>query len=146
MNKLLLIFIFGLFSLSNAQIEEIMEDIEDDEEILSTVINEPENVSTIEVPQKVNIKLHESYYRLVLALAILITAPIFLFIIFRYIGKSSSEEKVTVVGLVLVIQGTLFIVTATTTSEALTASIGLLAAVGGYVLRGTNEEKNKKKS
>lgn len=135
-----------LLGIGYTQIDDLLRTVEKQEETLSEIVNESEN--TTPMLKAINTRLHESYYRFYLALAILISSPISLFVTLKFLPKKeeSTDEIVTISGLVMVIHGTLFIVTSTISSEALTASIGLLAAVGGYVLRGTGAEtKNKGK-
>lgn len=125
---------------------EPLRDAETQEHMLAEVTDKPEGEKIQPMIQAINARLHESYYRFYLALAILISSPLSLFVTLKFLPKTekSTDEIVTIAGLVMVIHGTLFIVTATISSEALTASIGLLAAVGGYVLRGATSEKSNK--
>ena len=144
MYKLLISIIFiMMLSIAHSQIDEILADVQSKEQVLSDVVIQTESPQP--VIKQTTSRLHESYYRFYLALAILIGSPLSLFVILKFLPKNdkSTDEVVTISGLVMVIYGTLFIVTATISSEALTASIGLLAAVGGYVLRGTNGKDKK---
>jgi hypothetical protein len=86
-------------------------------------------------------------HKLYLLLGILIFTPIFLWLVLVYIRKCDSLDSEGVVhasGLVLIIQSTTFIVIAAPTSEQLTAAIGVLAAIAGYLFGSSSKKKQEK--
>ena len=92
-------------------------------------------------------RLMQERHKLYLLVGILIFTPIFLWLVLIYVRKSDSMDTEAVVhasGLVLIIQSTTFIVIAAPTSEQLTAAIGVLAAIAGYLF-GTSSKKKQEK-
>lgn len=74
--------------------------------------------------------------RMNLLIAIIISTPILLVIVLFCLKNSprcSEESMVSSVGLVLVIEGTMFIGVSAQTNEQLTAPIGILGAIAGYL-------------
>jgi len=89
----------------------------------------------------------QEQHKLYLLLGILIFTPIFLWLVLIYIRKCDSLDSEGVVhasGLVLIIQSTTFIVIAAPTSEQLTAAIGVLAAIAGYLFGSSSKKKQEK--
>ena len=145
--NVLIIMITLFVGLSFTQIDLLLKDIENNEQGLTeavkkstTVTVKTDKTKTEKKKKFIGLKLHESYYRLWLSLALIFSSTAFLIIILKYVPNIDKETLITLVGLILVIQGALYIVTASISSEALTAAIGLLAAVGGYVLRGVGDK------
>jgi len=152
MNKVLIVMITLYVGLAFTQVDLLLQDIKNKEQDLTEAVKKSTTVAvkTDEIKsdvkkKKYGLKLHESYYRLWLSLALIFSSTAFLVIILKYVKDVDKETLVTVVGLILVIQGSLYIVTASISSEALTAAIGLLAAVGGYVLRGVGDKFKEEK-
>ncbi|MFH2129588.1 MAG: hypothetical protein ABIK68_04380 [bacterium] len=74
--------------------------------------------------------------KLFLIFAVMGVTPVFLLIILYFISRSgvyTAENIVNGSGLVLVIQATLLIVIAAPTTEQLTAAIGVIGAIAGYL-------------
>ena len=135
MKRLIFLFLLMLGT-SSAQIDDLLEDLEEAEQIVEEAI--PTIVQSLH--------LSESYYRLYLVFVIMGAAVLFMWLILRAIGKTkdhSSEDVISASGLVIVVMATLFIVIASTTTEALTAAIGLIGAVCGYVLGNLTKDKKK---
>jgi hypothetical protein len=89
----------------------------------------------------------QEQHKLYLLIGILIFTPIFLWLVLVYIRKCDSLDSEGVVhasGLVLIIQSTTFIVIAAPTSEQLTAAIGVLAAIAGYLFGSSSKKKQEK--
>jgi len=141
----IVIILFLFMCVASSQISDLIGDIQDQnhEDIIEQDGHDAEEVMAPVVVKSLH--LSESYYRLYLVYCILATAVIFMWIILRFISKSpthTSDDIVTGAGLVVVVMGTLFIVIASTTTEALTAAIGLLGAVGGYVFGKGGKDKS----
>ena len=135
-----LFFILVVFSYSN--VGDILDRLEYEEDnLVEQMMAEvaPEATPIVYTPPPIISRadhLSESYYRLYLVIGILITSILFMWIVTRVISKSpdyKSSDLVTASGLILVVQGTLFVVIAAVSTEALTAAIGLLGGVGGYL-------------
>ncbi len=78
--------------------------------------------------------------RLYLIFSVMGVTPLFLIIILFFISRSklySAESIVHGSGLVLVIQATLLVVIAAPTTEQLTAAIGVIGAIAGYLFGST---------
>lgn len=74
--------------------------------------------------------------RMWLLIAIIVSTPVILsMVLFCLKNKDncSEESLVNAIGLVLVIEGTMFISVSAITSEQLTAPIGILGAIAGYL-------------
>ncbi|MCF6188644.1 MAG: hypothetical protein L3J49_14370 [Desulfobulbaceae bacterium] len=81
-------------------------------------------------------RMLQEKHRLWLLIAIVVSTPILLIIILFCMKKApdcSGESLVNAVGLVLVIEGTMFIAVSAVTTEQLTAPIGILGAIAGYL-------------
>jgi len=133
-----LFFILVVFSYS--QVGDILSDLEyQEDDLVEQMVAEATPTATTYYPPPIISRashLSESYYRLYLVIGILITSILFMWIVTRVISKSpdyKSSDLVTASGLILVVQGTLFVVIAAVSTEALTAAIGLLGGVGGYL-------------
>ncbi|HHB75214.1 MAG TPA: hypothetical protein ENK84_01540 [Desulfobulbus sp.] len=80
--------------------------------------------------------LLQERHRMFLLLAIVVSTPILLALVLFFLKKapnSSGESLVHAIGLVLVIEGTMFIAVSAITTEQLTAPIGILGAIAGYL-------------
>ncbi len=75
-----------------------------------------------------------------------IMTPVFLYLVLSFLKNSSDNSGTNIVnatGLILVIQATVLIVVTSTTSEQLTAAIGVIAAIAGYLFgSSTQQQKN----
>lgn len=74
--------------------------------------------------------------RLWLLIVITVSTPILLAIVLlclKKVPECSGESLVNAIGLVMVIEGTIFITVAAATTEQLTAPIGILGAIAGYL-------------
>jgi hypothetical protein len=89
-----------------------------------------------------------------LLLAIVVSTPILLVLALFFLKKTpdcTGESLVSAVGLVLVVEGTMFIAVSAITTEQLTAPIGILGAIAGYLFgsakrRGLDKSKNPQKT
>ncbi|MBU0945701.1 MAG: hypothetical protein KJ804_05250 [Proteobacteria bacterium] len=84
----------------------------------------------------VEYRMLQEKHRLRLLVAIVVSTPILLVIILFCLKNApncSGESLVNAVGLVLVIEGTMFIAVSAVTTEQLTALIGILGAIAGYL-------------
>ena len=82
--------------------------------------------------------------KIILLVCIIVMTPIFLYLVLSHIKNAkdhSSDHVVHGSALVLVIQGTTFIVMASPTSEQLTAAIGVLGAIAGYLFGSATRRK-----
>ncbi len=110
--------------------------------------NSPSKVEQQHLPSQKNVenevllardadyRMLQEKHRLWLLVAIVISTPILLIIILFCMKKApdcSGESLVNAVGLVLVIEGTMFIAVSAVTTEQLTAPIGILGAIAGYL-------------
>lgn len=110
--------------------------------------NSPSKVEQQHLPSQKNVenevlqardadyRMLQEKHRLWLLVAIVISTPILLIIILFCMKKApdcSEESLVNAVGLVLVIEGTMFIAVSAVTTEQLTAPIGILGAIAGYL-------------
>lgn len=81
-------------------------------------------------------RMLQERHRMWLLGGIVISTPVMLALVLfclKKIPNCSSESLVTAVGLILVIEGTMFIGVSALTTEQLTAPIGLLGAIAGYL-------------
>lgn len=89
-------------------------------------------------------KLQEQH-RFYIIIGLIIATPIFLLILLYFIKQSQDYTEHAIIhasGLVLVIQATAIVVIASPTTEQLTAAIGVLAAIAGYLF-GTAKKVGK---
>ncbi len=106
----------------------------------------PPNISTPEQKNAVDFRFLQENNRLLLIVTVMGVTPIFLFIVLFFISKSEAHSGENIVhgsGLVLVIQATLLVVIASVTTEQLTAAIGVIGAIGGYLF-GSSRQSDKK--
>ncbi len=92
--------------------------------------------SEILLARDADYRMLQEKHRLWLLVAIVVSTPILLIIILFCMKKApgcSGESLVNAVGLVLVIEGTMFIAVSAVTTEQLTAPIGILGAIAGYL-------------
>lgn len=87
-------------------------------------------------------------HRMLLLIAIVVSTPILLALVLFFLKKApnySGDSLVHAIGLVLVIEGTMFIAVSAITTEQLTAPIGILGAIAGYLF-GTARHKTATKT
>ena len=75
-------------------------------------------------------------HRMLLLIAIVVSTPVLLALVLFFLKKApnySDDSLVHAIGLVLVIEGTMFIAVSAITTEQLTAPIGILGAIAGYL-------------
>lgn len=85
-------------------------------------------------------------HRFYLIAAMIGITPIFLLILLYFIRKSNEFTENAILhssGLVLVIQATVIVVIAAPTTEQLTAAIGVLAAIAGYLFGSAKRTKSE---
>ena len=91
----------------------------------------------------------QEHNRFYLLIALLVVMPLSLLLVLWFIRNSKDYSEKSVInasGLVLVIQATTIVVIASPTTEQLTAAIGVLGAIAGYLFgsaRTSHEEKTK---
>ena len=86
-------------------------------------------------------------HRMFLLLAIVVSTPILLALVLFFLKKapnSSGDSLVHAIGLVLVIEGTMFIAVSAITTEQLTAPIGILGAIAGYLFGSAKRKATEK--
>jgi hypothetical protein len=130
---ILLVCLSSILFADTSSINDIMKSISD---------NRPTITATTKVT---HVGITEPEFRLRLLYCIFVTVPVILCIILFFVYRkkdSTTEDLIHATGLVFVIYATLMVVLATVNSEALTAAIGIIGAVAGYIFRGsTNKSK-----
>jgi len=82
---------------------------------------------------------NEFYYVIILALLCLLSLSIVLTFLIRLKEDVQPRDIVSGAGLILIVFGTIILVLIVDTSEQLTAAIGILGAIAGYLFRSTQE-------
>jgi len=82
---------------------------------------------------------NEFYYVIILALLCLLSLSIVLAFLTRLKQDVHPRDIVSGAGLILIVFGTIILVLIVDTSEQLTAAIGILGAIAGYLFRSTQE-------
>ena len=82
---------------------------------------------------------NEFYYVVILALLCLFSLGIVLTFLTRLKQDVKPNDVVSGAGLILIVFGTIILVLIVDTSEQLTAAIGILGAIAGYLFRSTQE-------
>ncbi len=110
--------------------------------------NKAESVQTVEAEASAPLfRMLQEKNKMILLVCIIIMTPIFLYLVLTHIKNSNNYASDHVVhgsALVLVIQATTFIVVASPTSEQLTAAIGVLGAIAGYLFGSATRQKDTK--
>jgi hypothetical protein len=108
---------------SNLGLEQMpgQEDMEKDDILLK------KNVEFLMLQEK-----HRIYLLLAIVISTVILMAMVLFCL-KNTSQCSEESIVNAIGLVLVIEGTMFIAVSALTTEQLTAPIGILGAIAGYL-------------
>lgn len=122
-------------------------------DILEQIVDANKNQNMFAAPQETVISTGElrrlqEENRVNLLFGVLLATPLFLFLVLIYIKKSTDFSAQAIVhgsGLVLVIQATLFVVLASPTTEQLTASIGVLGAIAGYLFGSARREREEER-
>jgi len=92
--------------------------------------------SDIVFEKSVEFRMLQEKHRMWLLIAIVVSTPILLALVLFCLKSKPDcpgESLVNAVGLVLVVEGTMFIAVSAVTSEQLTAPIGILGAITGYL-------------
>lgn len=87
----------------------------------------------------------QEIHRFYLIAALIAVTPIFLIILLYFIGRSKEYTEHAIIhssGLVLIIQATTIVVIAAPTTEQLTAAVGILAAIAGYLFGSAKVTRN----
>ena len=82
---------------------------------------------------------NEFYYVIILALLCLISLSIVLTFLTKLKQETRPKDIVSGAGLILIVFGTIILVLIVDTSEQLTAAIGILGAIAGYLFRSAQE-------
>lgn len=82
---------------------------------------------------------NEFYYVIILALLCLVSLSIVLTFLTRLKQDAQPKDIVSCAGLILIVFGTIILVLIVDTSEQLTAAIGILGAIAGYLFRSAQE-------
>ena len=86
---------------------------------------------------------NEFYYVIILALLCLVSLSIVLTFLSKLKRDVQPRDIVSGAGLILIVFGTIILVLIVDTSEQLTAAIGILGAIAGYLFRSTQESSKK---
>ena len=86
---------------------------------------------------------NEFYYVIILALLCLVSLSIVLTFLSKLKQDVQPRDIVSGAGLILIVFGTIILVLIVDTSEQLTAAIGILGAIAGYLFRSTQESSKK---
>ncbi len=142
-----LFFLMASLSYSQDVIEGLLEEID---QHIEEYVPAPENAD--EYAEEAAAEVYEdvgdpymspAHYRIQLIKGIFVATPVLLIIclgFLKMVTGSSAHNVVNATGLILVIQATMFIVIASPSTEALTAAIGVLGAIIGYLF-GANMRK-----
>lgn len=99
-------------------------------------IKEEYNIEYLREKSKAEYTFLKEKHRMWLLIDIVVSTPILLAIVLFCLKNKpncSAENLVNAVGLVLVVEGTMFIAVSAATTEQLTAPIGILGAIAGYL-------------
>jgi len=92
--------------------------------------------NTISFEMDAEYRMLQEKHRMWLLIAIVVSTPVILALVLFCLKSKSDchgESLVNAIGLVLVIEGTMFIAVSAVTTEQLTAPIGILGAIAGYL-------------
>ncbi|MCP5243846.1 hypothetical protein [Nitrosomonas sp.] len=82
---------------------------------------------------------NEFYYVIILSVMCLLSLSIVLFFLIKLKKDAQPKDIVSGAGLILIVFGTIILVLIVDTSEQLTAAIGILGAIAGYLFRSAQE-------
>ncbi|MDH5231842.1 MAG: hypothetical protein OEZ58_09005 [Gammaproteobacteria bacterium] len=140
MARLVLILLFvclsqGIFA-ADGELEPIPGMVDPDSP-LETVINN----SSLDSTKK--LRIENEFWYIVLLSALCVTT---LTIVLTFLKDHSHSAKdiVNATGLTLIIFGTIILVMVVNTSEQLTAAIGILGAIAGYLFRSVQDDSGSK--
>lgn len=88
---------------------------------------------------------NEFYYVVILALLCLISLSIVMFFLVKIKQDVKAKDIVSSAGLIIIVFGTIILVLIVDTTEQLTAAIGILGAISGYLFRTAQEVNNEPK-
>ncbi|MCP5245298.1 MAG: hypothetical protein H6937_04830 [Burkholderiales bacterium] len=86
---------------------------------------------------------NEFYYVVILSLMCLLCLSIVLFFLVKLKKDAQPKDIVSGAGLIIIVFGTIILVLIVDTSEQLTAAIGILGAIAGYLFRSAQENGHK---
>lgn len=122
----------------------------DSKSILDAIDNEKNVAQLVQdedaVITKAEYRQMQEMHRFYLITAMIAVTPIFLLILLHFIRQSKDYNENAIIhssGLVLVIQATIIVVLASPTTEQLTAAIGVLAAIAGYLFGSAKRTKSE---
>ncbi|SER08282.1 hypothetical protein SAMN05421690_10083 [Nitrosomonas sp. Nm51] len=95
----------------------------------------PDSVNSIRHVRVVN----EFYYVIILSVMCLLSLSIVLYFLLKLKKDAQPNDIVSGAGLILIVFGTIILVLIVDTSEQLTAAIGILGAIAGYLFRTAQE-------
>ena len=87
---------------------------------------------------------NEFWYIVLLCTLCIVTMTIILYFLKQ--SEHTAKDMVNAAGLTMIIFGTIILVLVASTSEQLTAAIGILGAIAGYLFRSAQDNGNDKKS
>ncbi|VAW67003.1 hypothetical protein MNBD_GAMMA09-1461 [hydrothermal vent metagenome] len=134
MKILVLLFGFFVFQSANADVHPLMVTPNDEvgQQDSEAVVNEVSADSPEIIKLRIN---NELWYILLLSSLCIASLIIVLTFIRMNSGPCTSRDIVNASGLILIIFGTIILVLVVNTSEQLTAAIGILGAIAGYLFR-----------
>ncbi len=150
MKNIIMLFLFLSFTvIAHAQeIEPSLLEMENISELDSLAFDKVFDKITTEdaAPPTTSIKFvrveNEFYYVLILAALCLISLSIVLSFLLRLKHDAKPKDVVSGSGLIIIVFGTIILVLIVDTSEQLTAAIGILGAIAGYLFRSAQEDSN----
>ena len=113
-----------------------LEALEFSQAISDAAIEEVTVLSTAANPAQVE---NEFYYVIILSLLCLISLSLVLTFLIKLKHDTRPKDIVSGAGLTLIVFGTIILVLIVDTSEQLTAAIGILGAIAGYLFRSAQE-------
>ena len=118
--------------------EKILADIDNEKNVAQMVQEDDVGIT------KADYRIMQETHRFYLIAGMIAVTPIFLMILLSFIRKSTDFNEQAIIhssGLVLVVQATVIVVIASPTTEQLTAAIGVLAAIAGYLFGSAKRSK-----
>ncbi|SEN07763.1 hypothetical protein [Nitrosomonas marina] len=88
---------------------------------------------------------NEFYYVIILSVMCLLSLSIVLYFLIKLKDDAQPQDIVSGAGLILIVFGTIILVLIVDTSEQLTAAIGILGAIAGYLFRTAQENGRESK-
>lgn len=138
-NRFRMLCVLIILSLVNLSIAD-MNTSKVDDIFTKYTVTQKDNMSSVtsqsDIHNAASFRFLQEENKLYIIMLIMVLTPIFLVIILFFISRSGAYTSDSIVngsGLVLVIQATILVVMAAATSEQLTAAIGVVGAVAGYL-------------